>query len=98
MRTKTHTLIVFAVAALSAPLFSIPVYGTVPRAAAVVPLPPPAWTVYVLVGGVPVDVTDSASHGEGHVYLNGVLLGDIAPDGSILDGNAVVVGFVVVEP
>ena len=57
MRTKTHTLIVFAVAALSAPLFSIPVHGTVPRAAAVVPLPPPAWTVYVLVGGVPVDVT-----------------------------------------
>ncbi len=98
MRTKTHTLIVFAVAALSAPLFSIPVHGTVPRAAAVVPLPPPAWTVYVLVGGVPVDVTDSASHGEGHVYIDGVLLGTLTPSGDIVDGNEVVVGFVVVEP
>ena len=98
MRTKTHTLIVFAVAALSAPLFSIPVHGTVPRAAAVVPLPPPAWTVYVLVGGVPVDVTDSASHGEGHVYIDGVLLGTLTPSGDIVDGNEVVVGFVDVEP
>ncbi|WP_394793782.1 hypothetical protein [Armatimonas sp.] len=98
MSSKKHTLVVLAVAALSAPLFSTPVHGVAPRAAEVVTLPPPAWTVYVLVGGVPVDVTDSASHGEGHVYIDGVLLGDIAPDGSILDGNQVVVGFVVVEP
>ncbi|WP_395095185.1 hypothetical protein [Armatimonas sp.] len=98
MRTKTNPLVVLAVAALCAPLFSTPVQGAVTPVAVVAAIPPPTWTVYVLVGGVPVDVSDSASHGEGHVYLDGVLLGTLTSTGLILDESGATVGFVVVEP
>ena len=98
MANKTNTLVVLAVAALSAPLFSTPVHGAVPEVTAVASVASSAWTVYVLVGGVPVDRTASASHGEGHVYIDGVLLGTVTPTGSIVNQNGIVVGFVVIEP
>ena len=98
MANKTNTLVVLAVAALSAPLFSTPVHGVAPRAAAVAPLPPPTLTVYVFVAGIPVPVLDGVSHGEGHVYIDGVLLGNITPYGDIVDENEIIIGFVVVTP
>ena len=92
MRNNKTPLVVLAVAALSAPLF------TSPAARAEAPPPvaaaQPSVAVYALVGGVPVNVSATASYGEGQVYLAGVWLGSLTPSGAILGGNGVLVGFV----
>ncbi len=93
-RTKTPRIVV-ALAALCAALLTAPVVRAEPPSKASVPVAAStALAVYALVGGVPVNVSATASYGEGQVYLSGTWFGSLLPNGDIVNGGTVV-GFVL---
>jgi hypothetical protein len=55
----------------------------------------PIYQTFVFINGVPTDVSASASHGNGHVYLNGVYIGTLNSFGQIISPQGQMVGFVV---
>jgi hypothetical protein len=54
----------------------------------------PTYQTFVFINGIPTDVSASATHGNGHVYLNGAYIGDLNSSGQII-GPQGLVGFVV---
>ena len=85
----------FVLAALCAPLFvsPSPVFAKTP--VCVREVVTPQVSVFLIVNGVFVDITEDASWSDGHVFLCGVDLGSVS-DGWIEDSSGQVVGFVSV--
>jgi heme A synthase len=55
----------------------------------------PIYQTFVFIDGVPTEVSAGASHGNGHVYLNGVYIGTLNSFGQIISPQGQMVGFVV---
>lgn len=55
-----------------------------------------SYQTFVYINGVAIDVTPSAAHNNGHVYLNGTWIGDLSPANNIIGSQGQVIGYVVV--
>lgn len=54
------------------------------------------YQTFVYINGVPTDVSASATHTNGHVYLNGAWIGDLNSANQIIGSQGQAVGYVVV--
>lgn len=79
--------------------FSVPVVAAI--SALVVNVSPASaaanYQTFVYINGSAVDVTTSAAHSNGHVYLNSVWIGDLNSANQIIGSQGQLVGYVIVQ-